>query len=613
MRRLYLDTEGRCVLDIRRVGAAKWLLLAQALCVAFALDDGPVRIWLPRTPLPADLLDALKDPECLIFAHNAGFDRRFVEHLLVPQGWPQIALARWRDTAAMLKRLALPASLDLASRALKLAYKKDKSFNIRQVALPRRPRLGENPEQIYWNEEPALFERLYGYCRQDVETLRAIAHAVPELSPFEQKVYEADPRINDRGYYVDAPPVIKIVKLIRILEKDLEEEITQATAGAIQRPTQTSKLLAFLNAHGCALDNVREETLQEALDDDSLSPLARQVIEIRLRGRHATIRKYPKLLDGRCPDGRIYHSFNYSQASTRRWSSSGIQVHNIAREVDDLAAKVEAVLAGDLDALRQFGDPLDIIGDIVRFTICAAPGHKLLSGDFSAIESRELARIVGETRKEEMWRRFDAGEGPEPYQIIGELFGFTGREARKKGKVGDLAFSYGSGEPGYRKFSKDKTTPSSQVELYKEAWRRAHPRTRAFWYNVEECAVTAIQHPGRVIDCGKVSLLCQQLPNAPALGLCLFITLPSGEALCYPSVRLFLNDRGKTVFTFMDNSEGQWREYKPNKGIWGGTLTNHIVQSYCRDLLAEAILRHEAAGRPVILHRHDSIICEVPL
>ena len=109
------------------------------------------------------------------------------------------------------------------------------------------------------------------------------------------------------------------------------------------------------------------------------------------------------------------------------------------------------------------------------------------------------------------------------------------------------------------------------------------------------------------------------MPNAPALGLCLFVELPSTGKLCYPKVRLFETDPeitgkpSKTVFTFMDNSAGQWREYKPNYGIWGGTLTNHITQSYCRDILAEAILRQEAAGRRVIVHRHDSIICEVPL
>jgi hypothetical protein len=95
---LYLDTEGRCVLDIRKVGVAKWLLLAEALGVAWATDDGPVQIWLFGQPLPVDLLDALNDPECLIYAHNAGFDRRFVEQLLVPLGWPQIARSRWRCT-----------------------------------------------------------------------------------------------------------------------------------------------------------------------------------------------------------------------------------------------------------------------------------------------------------------------------------------------------------------------------------------------------------------------------------------------------------------------------------------------------------------------------------
>ena len=43
---------------------------------------------------------------------------------------------------------------------------------------------------------------------------------------------------------------------------------------------------------------------------------------------------------------------------------------------------------------------------------------------------------------------------------------------------------------------------------------------------------------------------------------------------------------------------------------WGGRLVENIVQAFARDILAEAMLRLDDAGFPVVFSVHDEVIVE---
>ena len=45
---------------------------------------------------------------------------------------------------------------------------------------------------------------------------------------------------------------------------------------------------------------------------------------------------------------------------------------------------------------------------------------------------------------------------------------------------------------------------------------------------------------------------------------------------------------------------------------WGSKLCENLIQGTARDVMADMVLKIEAAGIPVVLHVHDEIVCEVP-
>jgi DNA polymerase len=612
---LFHDFETRSRLDLTEVGAWRYSRdpSTDLWCCAYAIDDGPIELWVPGDSVPPAFVEAARNPDWLTSAFNDQFERLITTHIMGPRyGWPIVPQDRRRCSQAAALALALPAKLETVAEALKLEHRKDESGHrvMLQMARPRRARQNEDPDKIHWFDDADRRQQLYAYCRQDVATERALHQHIGGLSPEERALWVLDAVINDRGMHIDGDLLDAAIGIARAASDDISRELRSITCGAVDGVNQTGRLMRWLADHGCTVSDVQKATLGRELTRNDLPADARRVVELRLDGAHAAAAKLETMRAWRNTDGRARGTFRFHGASTGRWTSFGVQVQNMKRPlVEDMGAAIAAVSRRDLDQLRrQYAQPMSVVGDLARAMICAAPGHRLIAADFSGIESRLTAWVSGQQSKLDQWAKFDRTRRPEdePYFITGtKTFGFAQEQARTPGKTGDLAFGYMGGVGAWRKLAPaDDASSEAEIKQRQQAWRNAHPQTVRFWRALDRAAVRAMQTPGTTISCRHIAFDYD--------GTFLRMRLPGGRQIAYPLPRLVTNDRGDCVVVYMDNQQGKWVACRHGQGAYGGIWIENAVQAVARDLFAAAMPRLEAAGYPIVLHVHDEIVAEVP-
>jgi DNA polymerase len=117
---LLRDYETRGVLNLKDVGAWRYAThpSTDVLCCAYAVDDEPVKLWVPDDPVPPEWIEAASNPDWIVSAFNDNFERQIETHILAPRHkWPIIPIERHRCLQASALSLALPASLEKGARA----------------------------------------------------------------------------------------------------------------------------------------------------------------------------------------------------------------------------------------------------------------------------------------------------------------------------------------------------------------------------------------------------------------------------------------------------------------------------------------------------------------
>ncbi len=312
--------------------------------------------------------------------------------------------------------------------------------------------------------------------------------------------------------------------------------MVEATNGIVQKFTEVAKLKMWLSQF-IPVDSLSKKDINEFLEDPNIDPSAREALRMRIMGAQAAAAKYEAILSRIGPDNRVRDCFVYHAAGPGRWSSRGIQVHNLKRNPFDDEKETEKAIAciykGSYETmLKSYPNPLKVIGDCIRGALCAAPKHTLIGADFSGIEARVDAWLAGEKSKLEVFRKYDAKEGPDPYIVTAsKIYNVPPekitKDQRQVGKGAELAFGYQGGVAAYKKFLSNATFTDEEIDEIKRKWRAAHPRIVALWYDLQLMADRAVRRPGYIcsIEGGRPPISFDYEADARIL----WCTLPSGR------------------------------------------------------------------------------------
>ena len=603
----------------------------EVMVVCYAFNDGPVHTWVPYsvprkvergleegkgpgaqlyidTECPPDLKTHIrKGRECR--AHNSSFERTMLNgHPGTDIGFPHSEIEQWVCTAAQAAAVSLPRFLDGAAEQLGTP-RKAAGGKADMMALCK-PRSGKIKRYTPENA-PDRYIGMILYCMDDVVAERGIDDAMPDLSPYEQKVFEMDQRINDQGVKADLDAVADVQVLISEYKVFLENQCSKWTGGL--SPNQTAAMGNWIRENGYPqLENLQAATIKEALADPECPKNIRRVLQLRAIYSMKAVAKYTAIENAVCDDGRLHGMFMYHGAGTGRWSSTIVQLQNLFRPViSDPETAIDAFVERNLDWIRALydTDPMKVFASCVRGVLVADMWADILAMDYAAIEARVLAWLAGQEDILEVFR----GHGKVYEHTAARIFGlpddvkslkamkYTHPDERFIGKVAVLALGYQGGKKAFAKMAKNYGVEieEERAERIKLDWRKANPRIVRFWYSMEELAVAAVANPGKVYATKDRKIMFK------VKGRWLFIRLPSGRRLAYYKPKL---DQGKLTYLGIDTYSRRWMRCT----TYGGKITENVVQAISRDLLVHGMFGLEAKGYVIIGTVHDEVILEVP-
>ena len=577
----------------------------EILLFAWSFEGGETQIidLAQGEKLPAEVEDAIFDVSVTKTAYNANFERtclsKYFGRYIPPESW--------HCSAVQAAMLALPRSLEDVGRVLGLDEQKMKEGKelIRYFCIPCKPtKANGGRTRNLPCHAPEKWELFKTYCKRDVDVEKSIRrklHNFP-IPESEMELYRLDQRINDRGVLVDMELVRSAVSCERLHKEVVTKRAYELTG--LENPNSVAQLKGWLGDMGMEAESLSKKAVAEMIAETDGE--VEELLRLRLLMAKTSVKKYEAMERSVCSDGRVHGMLMFCGANrTARWSGKIVQIQNLPKNyLPDLELARDLVKQGRFEDIELLYDSTpNVLSELIRTAFIPKPGCRFVVADFSAIEARVLAWLSGEQWRLDVFtshgKIYEASASSMFHVPMEEITKTS--PLRQKGKLAELGLGFGGAAGALISMGAlDMGLTEEELPPLVAAWRKANPHITQFWWDVDAAAIKAVREKQKT----KVGKIIFEYKSG-----ILFITLPSGRKLSYVKPRMAVNKFGRDGLTYEGISENKkWSRIE----TYGPKLVENIVQGTARDLLAEAMLRVEEKGYPIVMHCHDEIIAEMP-
>lgn len=620
IKNLSIDLETFSSVSLKDCGVYKYAESqdAEILLFGYSADGAPVTVIdvAQGEKIPEDILASLSDDTVTKWAYNATFERIFLSIWLqrnhpeyftsysIPEDTVRKYLdpSSWKCTMTWAAYMGLPLSLEQVGAVLKLTEQKMSEGKnlIRFFSVPRTPTKNNPATRNYPADAPDRWETFKEYNKRDVEVEMQIQQRLSRfpVPDFVWDEYHLSEEINDRGILIDRTMVENAIAIDNHIRSDLLEKMKVLTH--LDNPNSNQQLHGWLRGKGIVSDSLDKKAIKELLP--MVPEDIQEVLQLKQQVSRSSVKKYQKMMDTVCVDGRARGMFQFYGANrTGRWAGRHIQLQNLPQNhLKDLAEARQIVRNGDYELLSMlYEDIPDTLSQLIRTAFIPKPGYQFYVSDFSAIEARVLAHISGEKWRSEVFRRGEdiyCASAQAMFHVPVEKHG-QNSHLRQRGKVAELALGYGGAVGALKAMGAlENGMEESELQPLVNTWRESNPNIVALWWDVDNAAKNCIRMRTKTETHG--------IRFTYESGF-MFITLPSGRRLAYAKPRIGENQFGGESITYMGvDTQKKWSRIES----YGPKIVENITQAISRDILAYAM--RTLSHCFICGHVHDELIIE---
>jgi len=558
--------------------------------------------WVPHDKIP-NVLNSYNWNNTAVLAHNAQFDAAILSWVYGVK--PCFVF----DSLSMARALR---GVEVGNSLAKLAD---------EFGLPEKGKAVHSTDGLS-EITPEIEAELAAYCAHDVflceEIFKRLVKGYPlnelklidmTLKMFLNPVLELDKEMLNNAITEEKERRTVLLTKLGVEETALASNQQFADvllSMGVEPPTKISKTTGRETLALAKNDALFQALLNSDNEDVALLCEARLAVKSTLERTRAQ-----RFLDI-ASRGRLPVPLNYYGAHTGRWSASkgsGLNLQNLKR------------------------------GSFLRKAIMAPEGYMLVVCDLSQIEPRVLAWLAGYDVMLDIFRA-----GGDPYAAFGaQMFGIPGLSKdshpglRQSAKSALLGCGYGLGWSAFaaqlltgflgapptrydKTFAKQLGVNAEYVQKFSD-WEENLTKLEDIPHNCtdQELFVHALATK-KIIDKYRDAAdpvvqfwgICQNLIHSSLHGgkevpyKCVTfrkeeVVLPSGLSLRYNGLQGKPDDKGRV----------QWVYGPSSKKLYGGKLTENIVQAVARCVMTDGMLRIQERY-PCVLTVHDEVVCLVP-